>query len=46
MFTQRADTVEEAVEMALAKHGDNAKIILMKNGSDMIPCFEGKPENA
>jgi nickel-dependent lactate racemase len=46
MFTQRADTVEEAVAMALAKHGENAKIILMKNGSDMIPLFEGKPENA
>jgi len=46
MFTQRADTVEEAVAMALAKHGKNAKIILMKNGSDMIPRFEGKPENA
>jgi nickel-dependent lactate racemase len=46
MFTQRADTVEEAVAMALAKHGENAKIILMKNGSDMIPRFEGKPENA
>ena len=46
MFTQRADTVEEAVAMALAKPGENAKIILMKNGSDMIPRFEGKPENA
>lgn len=40
MFTQRADTVEEAIQMALAKHGQNAEIILMKNGSDMIPKFE------
>jgi len=40
MFTQRADTVEQAIEMALAKHGQKAEIILMKNGSDMIPRFE------
>jgi nickel-dependent lactate racemase len=39
MFTKRADTVEEAVEVALAKHGRNAEIILMRNGSDMIPRF-------
>jgi hypothetical protein len=42
MFTQRADTVEQAIEMALAKHGEKAEIILMKNGSDMIPRIEGQ----
>lgn len=42
MFTQRADTVEQAIKMALAKHGQKAEIILLKNGSDMIPSFEGK----
>ncbi len=42
MFTQRANTAEEAIRMALDKHGENAEIILLKNGSDMIPRFEGK----
>ncbi len=42
MFTERADTVDEAIEKALAKHGENAEIILLKNGSDMVPRFEGK----
>lgn len=41
MFTQRADTIEQAIQMALSKHGPNAEIILMKNGSDMIPRFAG-----
>jgi nickel-dependent lactate racemase len=41
MFTKRADTVEQAIEMALARHGENAQIILMRNGTDMIPRFEG-----
>ena len=40
MFTRRADTVEQAIQMALAKQGKDAKIILLKNGSDMIPRFE------
>ncbi len=42
MFTQRADTFDRAIQMALAKHGENAQIILLKNGSDMIPRFEGR----
>jgi nickel-dependent lactate racemase len=42
MFTQRADTAADAIQMALAKHGENAEIILLKNGSDMIPRFEGR----
>ena len=42
MFTRRADTVDQAIQMALAKQGKNAEIILLKNGSDMIPRFEGK----
>jgi hypothetical protein len=42
MFTHRADTVEQAIQMALAKHGPQAEIILMKNGSDMIPRFPGE----
>jgi nickel-dependent lactate racemase len=40
MFTKRADTIEEAVRMALARHGENAQIVLMRNGSDIIPRFE------
>jgi nickel-dependent lactate racemase len=42
MFTQRADTVDQAIQMALAKQGKNAEILLLKNGSDMIPRFEGR----
>lgn len=42
MFTQRADTAEEAIRMALDKQGENAEIILLKNGSDMIPRFGEK----
>lgn len=42
MFTQRADTAEEAIRIALAKQGKHAGILLLKNGSDMIPRFEGK----
>ena len=42
MFTKGADTVDRAIQMALAKHGQNAEIILLKNGSDMIPRFEGR----
>lgn len=40
MFTKRADTVEQAIAMALARHGENAKILLLRNGSDLIPRFE------
>jgi nickel-dependent lactate racemase len=40
MFARRADSIEEAVRMALARHGENAKIVLMRNGSDIIPRFE------
>lgn len=40
MFTQRADTVDQAIDMALAKQGEDAEIILMKSGSDIIPRFE------
>ena len=40
MFTKRADSVEEAVRMALARHGEKAQVVLMRNGSDIIPRFE------
>ncbi|HSB78616.1 MAG TPA: nickel-dependent lactate racemase [Candidatus Methylomirabilis sp.] len=40
MFTKRADTVEKAIAIALARHGENARIILLRNGSDLIPGFE------
>jgi lactate racemase len=40
MFTKRTDTVDQAIAMALAKHGEKAQIILMRNGSDVIPRFE------
>ncbi len=39
MFTRRADTVEQALAMALARHGENAQIILLRNSGDMIPRF-------
>ena len=42
MFTTRADTVDEAIAMALAKQGENAEIVLMKNGTDIIPHFGEK----
>lgn len=41
MFTKRADSIEAALRMALARHGDQAQIVLMRNGSDIIPRFEG-----
>ena len=40
MFAKRADTVEQAVAMALQRHGDAARVLLLRNGSDMIPRFE------
>jgi nickel-dependent lactate racemase len=42
MFTQRVDSADQAIRMALDKHGENAEIILLKNGSDMVPRFEGR----
>jgi nickel-dependent lactate racemase len=42
MFTKRADTVDQAIGMALAAQGENAEIVLMRNGSDIIPRFEGR----
>jgi nickel-dependent lactate racemase len=41
MFTTRADTVEQAIAAALAKHGPDAKIVLLRNSGDMIPRFQG-----
>ena len=40
MFTKRADSIEEAIRMALARHGEKAQVVLMRNGSDIIPRFE------
>lgn len=40
MFAKRADSIEDALRMALARHGDKAQIVLMRNGSDIIPRFE------
>jgi nickel-dependent lactate racemase len=40
MFAKRADTIEEAIRMALARQGETAQIVLMRNGSDIIPRFE------
>ena len=39
MFTQIADTIDQAIQIALAKQWKNAEIILLKNRSDMIPRF-------
>lgn len=40
MFAKRTDTIDQAVRMALARHGEKAQIVLMRNGSDIIPRFE------
>ena len=40
MFARRADSIEDAIRMALARHGEKAQIVLMRNGSDIIPRFE------
>ncbi len=33
---------DQAIEMVLVKQGEGAEIVLMKNGSDIIPRFAGK----
>jgi len=40
MFAKRADSIEDALRMALARHGERAQVVLMRNGSDIIPRFE------
>ena len=40
MFAKRADSIEDALRMALARHGERARVVLMRNGSDIIPRFE------
>jgi nickel-dependent lactate racemase len=37
LFTKKASSVEEAIEMALKKHGKDAKILLIRNASDAVP---------
>lgn len=37
MFTQKASTVEEAIEMALGKQGEDAKILVLRNAADLVP---------
>jgi nickel-dependent lactate racemase len=37
MFTKKASTVEEAIEMALKKQGKDAKILLIRNATDIVP---------
>jgi nickel-dependent lactate racemase len=37
MFTKKASTVEEAIEMAMKKQGKDAKILLIKNATDIVP---------
>jgi nickel-dependent lactate racemase len=37
MFTKQASTVEEAIEMALQKHGNDAKILVLRNATDLVP---------
>jgi hypothetical protein len=41
MFTKKASTVEEAIEMALKKQGKDAKILLIRNATDIVPTKEG-----
>lgn len=37
MFTRKASSVEEAIEMALKKQGKDAKILLIRNAGDIVP---------
>jgi len=37
MFTQKAPSVEEAIEMALKKQGKDAKILVIRNATDIVP---------
>ena len=37
MLTKRADSVDDALEMALAKHGHEAKVLVLRNSEDLIP---------
>ncbi len=40
MFTKKASSVEEAIEMALKKQGEDAKILLIRNAADIVPKRE------
>jgi nickel-dependent lactate racemase len=37
MLTKKASSMEEAVDMALERHGKDARIVLMRNASDVVP---------
>ncbi len=37
MFTRKASTVEEAIQMALGKQGKDAKILVLRNATDLVP---------
>ena len=37
MFTEKASSVEEAIGMALGKHGKDAKILVLRNAADLVP---------
>ncbi len=37
MFTKKAETVDQAIQMALASQGKDAKILLMRNAGDIVP---------
>lgn len=40
IFLKRADTVEEAVQEVLLKHGKDCKIALIQNAPEIIPIFK------
>ena len=37
---KHADSVEEAIETSLKKHGQGAKILILPNGPQVIPIFK------
>ncbi|MHA2391283.1 MAG: nickel-dependent lactate racemase family protein [Promethearchaeota archaeon] len=37
-----ADNIEEAIKMALKKHGSNAKILILPNGPQILPILKKK----
>lgn len=40
IFLKRVDTVEEAIQKALLKHGKDCKIVLIQNAPEVVPVFK------
>jgi len=40
IFLKRVNTVEEAIQKALLKHGKDCKIVLIQNAPELVPIFK------